>query len=66
MDTNNIFDFKKVNLIIQLGKLNIEKTGSYRIICKLNNAELVELRKHFTIEYQYDIKDNGVYILKQK
>lgn len=66
METNDIFDFKKINLIVQLAKLNIEKSGSYRIICKLNKTEIVELSKQFSIEHLYDIKDNGVFILRAK
>jgi len=63
---DNIFDFEKVNLIIRLAKTVIAKSGSYRITCKLNAAEEVELRKQFTVETQHSIKDMKVYVLTHK
>lgn len=64
--TDNLFDFYKINLIIQLAKSNIEKSGSYRIACKLNEAEITELSKQFTIQHLYDLKNVSVYLLKSK
>jgi len=66
MDSKNIFDFEKISLIIRLAKIAIEKTGSYRIVNALTEAEIVELKKHFDAEYLYSIENKHVYSLKAK
>jgi hypothetical protein len=66
MDTHKIFDIEKINLIIRLANAVIEKTGSYRFTSALTEAEEVEIKKHFNVEYLYSIDKNHVYILKAK
>ena len=55
MDSNNLFNFEKINLIIRLAKKVIEINGSYKIINKMTEAEEVELKKHFNVEFLYSI-----------
>lgn len=59
-----LFDIEKINLIIKLAKPIIEKSGSYKIINNMSAAEEVELRKHFNMEFLYQVSDKNVYLLK--
>ncbi len=66
MEHNNLFNFEKVNLIMRLAKPIIERNGSYKIITKMTEAEEVEVRKYYSLEFLYDINGNNAYLLKEK
>ncbi len=66
MDNNNLFNFEKVNLIMRLAKPIIERNGSYKIINKMTEAEEVEIRKYYSLEFLYAINGSNAYLLKEK
>ena len=63
---NKHLDLFKVITIIDMAKRALEKQESYRVVMYVTNTELVELRKHFSVSLEGQLRDKDIYIIKNK
>jgi len=62
MNIKGSLDPAKVITLIELIKEGLSKNETYRVNCQLSSAEIVELKKQFEVENDFD----DIYIFKKK